>query len=105
MCQSLHLAVDACINCSFVHLYLQFYYSLDDISYFVVRIYVTSAICTLFVQFQLFLRATAYAVSAHTPSQFRPSVRLSVRPSVTRVIHAKTLVVRMDPHIENRKSS
>jgi len=23
-----------CINCSFVHLCLQFYYSLDDISYF-----------------------------------------------------------------------
>jgi len=26
--------VTACINCSFVHLYLQFYYSLGDISYF-----------------------------------------------------------------------
>jgi len=34
MCYSLHLAVNTCINCSFVHLYLQFYYSLDDISYF-----------------------------------------------------------------------
>jgi len=33
MC-SLHLAVNACINCSFVHLYLQFYYSLNNISYF-----------------------------------------------------------------------
>jgi len=32
MCQSLHLAVNECINCSFVHLYLLFYYSLDDIS-------------------------------------------------------------------------
>ena len=43
----------------------------------------------------LFLRATAYAVSAHMLSQFRPSVRLSVRLSVTRVIHAKTVVVRI----------
>ena len=38
-----------------------------------------------------FLRATAYAASAHMLSQFRPSVR----PSVTRVIHAKTVVVRI----------
>ena len=37
MCWSLHLAVNAVnasINCSFVHLYLQFYYSLNNISYF-----------------------------------------------------------------------
>jgi len=33
MCYLLHLAVNACMNCSFVLLYLQFYYSLDDISY------------------------------------------------------------------------
>ena len=31
------------------------------------------------VDSQLFLRATAYAVSTHMLSQFRPSVRLSVR--------------------------
>ena len=46
-----------------------------------------------------FLRATAYMLSAHMLSQFRPSVcpsvRPSVRPSVTRVIHAKTVVVRI----------
>jgi len=29
-----HLDVNVCTNCSFLHLYLQFYYSLDDISYF-----------------------------------------------------------------------
>ena len=51
------------------------------------------------------LRATAYMLSAHMLSQFRPSVRLSVclsvRLSVTRVIHAKTVVVRIvqfSPH-------
>ena len=38
-----------------------------------------------------FLRATAYMLSAHMLSQFR----LSVRPSVTRVIHAKTAKVRI----------
>ena len=42
-----------------------------------------------------FLRATAYAVSAHMLSQFRLSVCLSVCPSVTRVIHAKTVEVRI----------
>ena len=34
MCWSLHLAVKVCRKCSFVHLYMQIYYSLDDISYF-----------------------------------------------------------------------
>jgi len=38
-----------------------------------------------------FLRATAYMLSAHMLSQFR----LSVCPSVTRVIHAKTVEVRI----------
>jgi len=38
-----------------------------------------------------FLRATAYAVSAHMLSQFRPSVRLSV----TRVDQSKTVEVRI----------
>jgi len=42
-----------------------------------------------------FLRATAYMLSAHMLSQFRPSVRPSVCPSVARVIHAKTVVVRI----------
>jgi len=42
-----------------------------------------------------FLRATACMLSAHMVSQFRPSVCLSVRLSVTRVIHAKTVVVRI----------
>ena len=42
-----------------------------------------------------FLRATAYMLSAHMLSQFRPSVCLSVCLSVTRVIHAKTVVVRI----------
>jgi len=42
-----------------------------------------------------FLRATAYAVSAHMLSQFRPTVRLSVCLSVTPVIHAKTAKVRI----------
>ena len=46
-----------------------------------------------------FLRATAYAVSAHMLSQFRPSVCLSVRPSVrlsvTRVDQSKTVEVRI----------
>ena len=42
-----------------------------------------------------FLRATAYMLSAHMLSQFRLSVRLSVRPSVTRVIHAKTVAARI----------
>jgi len=39
--------------------------------------------------------------SAHMLSQFRPSVRLSARLSLTRVIHAKTVVVRivqLSPH-------
>jgi len=39
----------------------------------------------------LFLRATAYMLSARMLSQFRLSVRLSV----TRVIHAKTVEVRI----------
>jgi len=38
-----------------------------------------------------FARDSIYAVSAHMLLQFRPSVRLSV----TRVIHAKTVVVRI----------
>ena len=42
-----------------------------------------------------FFRATAYMLSAHMLSQFRPSVRLSVCLSVTRVIHAKTVEVRI----------
>ena len=42
-----------------------------------------------------FLRATAYAVSAHMLSQFRPSVCLSVCPSVTRVDQSKTVEVRI----------
>jgi len=37
----------------------------------------------------VFLRATAYMLSADMLSQFRPSVRLSVRPSVTRVDQSK----------------
>ena len=41
--------------------------------------------------FLSFLRATAYAVSAHMLSQFRPSVRLSV----TRVDQSKTVEVRI----------
>ena len=52
-----------------------------------------------------FLRATAYAVSAHTLSQFRPSVRPSVCLSVclsgTRVDQSKTVEVRImqfSPH-------
>ena len=46
-----------------------------------------------------FLRATASMLSAHMLSQFRLSVCLSVSlsvcPSVTRVIHAKTVEVRI----------
>jgi len=39
----------------------------------------------------LIVRDSIYAVSTHMLSQFRPSVR----PSVTRVIHAKTVEVRI----------
>ena len=53
----------------------------------------------------LFLRATAYMLSAHMLSQFRPSVRLSVCLSVclsvTRVDQSKTVEVRImqySPH-------
>jgi len=52
-----------------------------------------------------FLRATAYMLSAHMLSQFRPSVRLSVCLSVclsvTRVDQSKTVEVRImqfSPH-------
>jgi len=50
-----------------------------------------------FLCLSVFLRATAYAVSAHMLSQFHLSVRLSI----TRVIHAKTVEVRIiqfSPH-------
>ena len=52
MCQSLHLAVNMCINCGFVHLYLQFCYSLDDISYF--GIYSFTCFQAVFIQFYWF---------------------------------------------------
>jgi len=39
-------------------------------------------ILTCFILIRTFLRATAYAVSAHMLSQFRLSVCLSIRPSV-----------------------
>jgi len=42
-----------------------------------------------------FLRATAHMLSAHMLSQFRLSVRPSVRPSVTRVDQSKTVEVRI----------
>ena len=42
-----------------------------------------------------FLRATAYMLSAHMLSQFRPSVRLSVCHTVTRVDQSKTVEVRI----------
>jgi len=42
-----------------------------------------------------FLRATAYMLSAHMLSQFRLSVCLSVRLSVTRVDQSKTVEVRI----------
>ena len=51
--------------------------------------------------FSVLLRATAYMLSAHMLSQFRPSVRLSVRLSVTRVDQSKTAEVRImqfSPH-------
>ena len=48
-----------------------------------------------------FLCVTAYMLSVHMLSQFRPSVRLSVRLSVTRVDQSKTVEVRImqfSPH-------
>jgi len=64
----------------------------------IVHVTVALAVCR-------FLRATAYMLSAHMLSQFRPSVclsvRLSVRLSVTRVDQSKTVEVRImqfSPH-------
>jgi len=51
--------------------------------------------CSLAVVGTAFLRATASMLSAHMQSQFRLSVCLSVCLSVTRVIHAKTVEVRI----------
>ena len=47
----------------------------------------SNAACTIFARDSIYAKR-AYAIAI-------PSVRLSVRPSVTRVIHAKTVVVRI----------
>ena len=50
---------------------------------------------SLIQTFSFFLRATAYMLSAHMLSQFRPSVRPSICRSVTRVDQSKTVEVRI----------
>jgi len=50
MCYSLHVAVNMCISCDFVHLYLLFYYSLHNFSYRYFDLY-----CFSFYQIVLFV--------------------------------------------------